>query len=86
MDSTSKAAAGLAIHYGGSDEMICFRCGRPASMRFKLEALVDHRRLKVAEDARDNGICSPCMIELAEWVKAGQAAGDGAYRAVWLGR
>ncbi|MGO9467913.1 MAG: hypothetical protein ACLQIB_13680 [Isosphaeraceae bacterium] len=46
----------------------CFRCGHPAFATLKVEAMVDNQRLKLAGDARDNAICSPCMIELAEWV------------------
>jgi hypothetical protein len=70
----------MARHRGGGALLIvnieetCFRCGRRASNTLKIEAVVDNRRLKLAEDARDTAICSHCMIELAEWVKAGRLA------------
>ncbi len=52
--------------------MTCFRCGRPASITLKIDAIVDNQRLKLAQNASDNAVCSSCMIELAEWVKAGR--------------
>jgi len=33
---------------------------------------VNNQRLKLAQDASDNAICSYCMIKLGEWVKTGQ--------------
>ncbi len=67
MDSTSRRLRGSWSVMGARMKR-CFRCGHPAFATLKVEAMVDNQRLKLAGDARDNAICSPCMIELAEWV------------------
>ena len=51
--------------------MTCFRCGRRAFATLHISAMVNGQRLTIAQDPRDNAICSPCMIELAQWAKAG---------------
>jgi hypothetical protein len=50
--------------------MICFRCGRAASVTLRIEAVVDNQRLKLTQDASENAICTYCVIELAEWLRA----------------
>jgi hypothetical protein len=47
----------------------CVRCGQPAMAILKIEVMVGQTRLKVSADAEETGICSPCMIELADFFK-----------------
>jgi hypothetical protein len=47
--------------------MNCVRCGQPAIAILKIEVMVGQIRLKISEDAEETGICSPCMIELADF-------------------
>ena len=50
----------------------CFRCGRSAFATITVEAAIGATRLKISGHARETGICAPCMIGLADWLKRGQ--------------
>jgi hypothetical protein len=49
----------------------CFRCGRSAFATLKVEAAIGATRLEIRGGGGEMGICAPCMIDLADWLKRG---------------
>jgi hypothetical protein len=55
---------------------VCFRCRQPALATLRIEAVIGRTTLMVSKHAEQPAVCAVCMLELAEWFKMIDQAGQ----------